>query len=306
VSSSDTRTAAVHRSVPAARRLAAALEPVAGQVYFAREAHEGYQRLGFAGSPRAMGDVLAPDGPAYFCSRGSVLGQVPGEVVAAAFGVFNPEVVVPSVAHGWTLTDAATICAARTAAGTAQLVRILGEQPDGIGTARPLLERAVAPLRPEGKPLFAGLLALGLPGDPVGDVWRLADLLREFRGDAHIAAWTSAGFDATEIGLATEAYWGQPLRSYVRSRAWTPAQLDAAEERLIARGLLVEGTLTALGRDEREAVEVATDRMCAPIVAALGDDLETLLDVLRPWGAAVRDAGGYPRLGPHDLAGATR
>ena len=57
-----------------------------------------------------------PDGPTYFCSRGSVMGQVPGELIAAAFAVFNPEAVVPSVAHGWTLTDAATICDARTAA----------------------------------------------------------------------------------------------------------------------------------------------------------------------------------------------
>jgi helix-turn-helix protein len=305
-SSSRTRSVPPAGAAPPARRLAAALEPVAGQVYFAREAHEAYAGLGFAGSPRDMNGVQAPDGPAYFCSRGSVLGQVPGEVVAAAFGVFNPEVVVPAVAHGWTLTDAPTICAARTAAGTAQLVRILGDLPDGVGEARSLLARAVEPLRPEGKALFAGLLSLGLPGDPVGDAWRLADLLREYRGDAHIAAWTTAGFDATEIGLLTEVYWGLPLRSYVRSRAWTPAQLDAAEERLVARGLLADGALTERGRAEREDVEVVTDRMCAPIVEALGDDLDTLLGILRPWGQAVRDAAGYPRSGPHDLAGASR
>ncbi|MCO1653820.1 SCO6745 family protein [Pseudonocardia humida] len=293
-------------TAPSARQLAGALEPVAGQVYFAREAHEAYAGLGFAGSPRSTRGVQAPDGPAYFTSRGSVLGQVPGEVVAAAFGVFNPQAVVPAVAHGWSITDAATICAARTRAGTAQLARILGERPEGLERARTLLQRAVEPLRPEGKALFAGLLALGLPGDPLGDVWRLADLLREFRGDAHIAAWTSAGFDATEIGLLTEAYWGLPLRTYVRTRAWTPEQLEAAEERLVARGLLADGTLTELGRDEREAVEVATDRMCAPIVRALGDDLPDLLDVLLPWGKAVRAAAGYPAAGPHDLADPSR
>jgi hypothetical protein len=231
---------------------------------------------------------------------------VPGEVVAAAFGVFNPEAVVPSVAHGWSITDAATICAARTRAGTAQLVRILGEHPAGLDRARSLLARAVEPLRPEGRPLFAGLLSLGLPGDPVGDAWRLADLLREFRGDAHIAAWTAAGFDATEIGLLTEAYWGLPLRTYVRTRAWTSEQLDAAEERLVERGLLADGSLTDRGRTEREAVEAATDRMCAPIVAALGDDLPDLLEILRPWGKAVREAGGYPAAGPHDLADPAR
>ncbi|GAA2878627.1 hypothetical protein GCM10010472_40530 [Pseudonocardia halophobica] len=289
-------------TVPA-RRLAGALEPVVGQVYFAPEAHEAYEKLGFGGSPRSLRGVAAPDGPAYFCSRGSVLGQVPGEVVASAFGVFNPEAVVPAVAHGWTLTDAATICEARTDAARAQLVRILGERPEGLDRARDLLERAVAPLRPEGKALFAGLQSLGLPGDPVADVWRLGDLLREYRGDAHIAAWTSAGFDATEIGLLTEPYWGVPLRSYVRSRAWTTAQLDAAEERLVARGLLADGALTDRGREEREAVEVATDRMCEPIVRALGADVDTLVDLLRPWGRAVREAQGYPASGPHDLAG---
>src|SRR5687768_13151731 len=178
----------------AARRLAAALEPFAGQVYFSPEAHAEYVTLGFQPSPGTVGDpgVAMPDGPAYFTSRGSVMGQVPGELVAAAFAVFNPEVVVPAVTYGWTLTDAPTICAARTEGAVAQLVRLLGPDPDGLARATELLHRASADLRPEGRPLYAGLRSLGLPGDPMGDVWRLADLLREYRGDAHTAAWTSA------------------------------------------------------------------------------------------------------------------
>ena len=64
-----------------------------------------------------------------FCSRGSVMGQVPGEVIASAFAVFNPAAVIPAVAFGWTLTDAPTICAARDNGAIAQLVRILGERP---------------------------------------------------------------------------------------------------------------------------------------------------------------------------------
>src|SRR4029077_8493598 len=138
------------------------------------------------------------------------MGQVPGEVMAAAFGVFNPAAVVPAVSYGWTLTDAPTICAARTAGATGQLRRILGDQPDGIEPATTLLTKANERLRPEGRPLYSGLLSLGLPGDPIGDVWRLADRLREYRGDAHTAAWTAAGFDAAEIGLLTELYWGLP------------------------------------------------------------------------------------------------
>jgi hypothetical protein len=285
------------------RRLAMALEPVAGQVYFSPECHQNYATLGFSPSPGALPTgVQLPDGPAYFTSRGSVMGQVPGELVAAAFAVFNPAAVIPSVAFGWTRTDAATICQARTDGATAQLVRVLGEQPDGLARVTELLAQAGASLRPEGRPLYAGLRSLGLPGTPVGDMWRLADLLREYRGDAHTAAWTSAGLDATEIGLLSELYWGLPMRSYVRTRAWSDQDLNEAEARLRDRGLLDDAGMTAAGRALREAVEVATDEQCAVIVEALGDDAEELIALLAPWGQAIRDAGGYPPQGPHDLA----
>jgi hypothetical protein len=292
--------------VIAARALAGALEPVTGQVYFSPECHAGYEALGFGASPAKMGDVALPDGPAYFCSRGSVMGQVPGELVAAAFGVFNPVVVVPAVARGWTLTDAATICEARTVGAIGQLRRILGDRPVGLDRATELLRRANEGLRPEGRPLYAGLLALGLPGDPIGDMWRLGDRLREFRGDSHIASWVSAGFDATEIGLLTELYWGLPLRTYVRSRAWSDEDLDAGEVRLNERGLVTGGALTDEGRAAREAVETSTDRACHPIVKNLGDDLDELVGILRAWSGAIQDAGGYPARGPHDLAHLSR
>jgi hypothetical protein len=287
-----------------ARSFCGALEPVTGQVYFSPECHAAYEALGFGPSPGAFSGVAGPEMSSYFCSRGSVMGQVPGEVVASAFGVFNPAVVVPAVAKGWAITDATTICDARTDGATAQLVRLLGESPDGLGTARDLLTRAVEDLRPEGKPLFAGQRSLPLPDHPVGEVWRLGDMLREYRGDAHVAAWTSAGFDATEIGLLTEPYWGLPMRTYVRTRAWSDDDLDAAYERLAERDLVDDGQLTDKGRAEREAVEVATDRQCQPIVDALGDDLPALVAILLPWGAAIRAGHGYLPLGPHDLADA--
>ncbi|HEX4434693.1 MAG TPA: hypothetical protein VH012_07680 [Acidimicrobiales bacterium] len=280
-----------------------ALEPVAGQVYFSPECHAAYAALGFSPSPGSLpSGVQFPDGAAYFTSRGSVMGQVPGEVVAAAFAVFNPQAVVPAVRFGWTKVDASTICAARTRGAVAQLVRILGPEPAGLAEATRLLAKANEPLRPEGKPLFAGLQSLEAPEDPMGVMWRLADQLREYRGDAHTAAWTSAGLDATEVGLLTELYWGLPLRSYIRTRAWTDEQLAAAEARLVDRGLIESGALTDEGRTLREAVEVATDSQCAVILQALGDGFDVLLSVLNPWGEAIRNAGGYPPQGPHDLA----
>ena len=285
-----------------ARRLGSILEPIAGQVYFSPECHANYEALGFDPSSGTSRGVALPDGSAYFTSRGSLMGQVPGRVVAAAFGVFNPDLVVPFVELGWTRTDAATICAARDHGAIAQLRRLLGEEPSGVDRVADLLVRAVAPLRPEGRPLYAGVASQTMPDTALGAVWRMADMLREFRGDSHTASWVSAGFDATEIGLLTEIYWGLPMRSYSRTRGWTAEQFDGAHDRLRARGLVDETGFTEAGRAAREDIEMDTDAQMEPAIGGLGDDIEELFAIMGPWGIAVRDGLGYLPGGPHDLA----
>jgi hypothetical protein len=284
------------------RTLAAAIEPVVGQVFFSPEAHAAYERLGFAPSPGTFGNnVAAPDGPAYFTSRGSLLGQVEPHVVAAAFGVFKPEVVVSAVRYGWTLTDARTIFAARRAGGVAQLTRICGPAGKPVERASTLLVGAADALAEPGRPLFAGLRSQwDDPSDRWTRLFHLGDMLRECRGDAHVAAWTAAGLDAIEIGLLTEAYIGLPLRTYIRTRAWNDLELDAAAARLHERGWLSSETLTEKGRRERELIERATDAAMRPAISAIGGDVHELLEILEPWGVAIREAGGYVG-GPVDL-----
>jgi hypothetical protein len=259
-----------------ARRLRDVLEPVTGQVYFSPECHANYETLGFNGSPAELNGVAMPDGPAYFTSRGSVMGQVPGHVVASAFAVFNPEAVIPSVAHGWTLTDAPTICKARTNGAVAQLVRILGDSPEGLDRAIEILRRTCAVLRPEGRPLYSGVWSQGAPDSPIGEMWWLGDQLREYRGDSHTIAWSGAGFDPIEIGLLTEAFWGMPLNSYIRTRAWSADEIADATERLRSRGFLDDETLTGSGREAREAVEAHTDEQMSRAIEALGPDAQAV------------------------------
>lgn len=286
-----------------ARRLGAALEPVIGQVYFSPECHGRYAQLGFAPSPGDANGVALPDGPAYFTSRGSVMGQVRGEVVASAFGVFDPRVVVPAVERGWSLTDAATICAARDAGALDQLERILGPDPVGRERVDALLCRATHDLRIGGRPLAAGLVGRDDPDHPLGTVWRRGDLLREYRGDSHTAAWVNGGLDAVQIGLLTELYWGLPMRSYARTRGWTDVDFDAALDALRSSGDIdADGGFTDRGRERREEIERRTDDQMMPVLAALGDDVEELIELLEPWGEAIRAAGGYLASGPHDLA----
>jgi hypothetical protein len=264
------------------RRLRDLVEPIAANVYFAPEAQAAYKELGLG------------YGPGYFCSRGACMGQVPGDVIAAAFGVFYPPMVVGFVDEGWSKTDAATILAARQRGAVASLERILGPRPEGIERATALLRRLAEAGTNAGRPLFSGLKSLGWPGDPMGDLWRAADLVREHRGDGHTGAWVTHGVTAIEILLLTEAWWRLPLRSYMRTRAWPDDEVAATLEDLRGRGLLDGDELTPAGEELRGSIEATTDRAEVRIVEALGDDAEELFGLLQPWSKAIVDAGGYP------------
>lgn len=280
--------------VSVARRVAGAIEPVAGQAQFSPECHRNYEALGFPPSPGKVGLTALPDKCAFFTARGSVLGDVPAEVVAAAFAVFNPDEIIPLVRSGQALADAATVWAARVDGAAAQLRRILGSTPDRVSWVTERLLAAAEGLPLAGRAFFAAQRAAAIPDDPIARLWRAADRLREFRGDSHIQVWSAAGFDALEIGLLSDLFWGLAPRAHTAGRGWTPEQLAAGEDRLRARGLLDDGgRLTKQGRTSREEIEEHTDAALAPALAVLGDDTEDLLSTMEPWGRAIRDAGGY-------------
>jgi len=265
------------------RRLRDLVEPIAANVYFCPEAQTEYKGLG-------VDSYVA----SYFCSRGGCMGKVPGHVVVAAFGVFNPALVIPAVDEGWSNTDAPSILEARRRGATAALERILGGLPDGVKQATDLLRRAGDAATGEGRPLYSGLRSLDWPGDPLGDLWRAADLVREHRGDSHVAAWVSHGVDAVEINLLTELWWRLPLNTYVRTRGWSGDEIDDALGRLRDRGLVDGETFTAAGEALRASIEEATDRSERRIVDALGGDADELFSLLEPWATAIVESGGYP------------
>jgi hypothetical protein len=58
--------------------------------------------------------------------------------------------------------------------------------------------------------------------------------------------------------------------------------------------LLADGDLTPTGEELRESIEAMTDRTEQPVLDALGDECDELVDLLRPWARAIIDSGGYP------------
>ncbi len=284
------------------RRLRDVLEPLAGSVYFAPETHRAFQDIGFGPPNSGFRGVEAPNQEAYFVSRGACLGQVPGETITAAFGVFSPDVVVPAVERGWALAGRDPVLAARLGGTTAFLDRALTASGDQVARATELLLRGAAAAGLAGRALFAGLRSLAMPGDPIGDLWRAADLVREHRGDCHIAAWTGAGLSGPEIMLLTELWWGLPRRSYALTRGWSGNEFDRADEALVGRGLLTatgpDGVLTEAGTSLRRQIEADTDAMEGRVVAAIagpdGAGIGELIGLLEPMAAAIIDNDGYP------------
>ena len=277
-----------------ARRIWDVLEPITASVYFAPEVHKAYEAVGHGGPSRVVNGIEYPNGLAYFTSRGACLGdRASGHLIASAFGVFKVSMVVAAVDAGWAVADGPAILAARDAGMVAALTRILGT-PVELGWATDVLKRMADAAPSEGRALSSGLRSLGYPGSAMGDFWRAGDIVREHRGDCHIAAWVGEDLDATEIGLLTDPWRGQPLRSWVRSRGWTDDELEAGCDRLRSRGLLDGDELTAVGRDLRESIESHTDAMHRRVVDALGDDADRFFTVLDRWAQQMVDARSYP------------
>jgi hypothetical protein len=271
------------------RTLRNVCEPIGANVYFAPEAFANYSALGLA----------ADYGPAYFCSRSASMGTCSGMVVASAFGVFSPAVVVPAVDKGWSITTREPLLKARYVGATASLRRLLVE-PDARSLARAveLLQRGLAVADHAGHALYSGLRSLPFPDDPVGRLWRCCDMVREHRGDSHISVWTKALVQPIEIQLMSELQMGMPLKTYSATRGWTVQQMDDALDGMRAKGWVEGDAFTSEGRAFRDRIESDTDAMETPIVDAMGDGFDELIGILRPWAVAIVKVGiaggGYP------------
>jgi hypothetical protein len=268
-----------------ARKAHGTLEPVHIAVYFAREAPEVYAAAGLKGSMRS-----------YFASRSAAMGRVPAEVVIATFYNFCPRAVRKAIPAVWDVTSPERILAARLEVADAALRRILGETVVGsteMATAAALAREAAEALGDGlGRPLYAAHAALPWPEAAHLQLWHAQTLLREHRGDGHVAALVLADLDGAEA-LASYVPLGKGLPEAVlqATRGWEPDEWEAARERLRARGLLAaDGTLTAAGRAQREQIETLTDRAAAAPWAQLGAERTTRLrDLVRPWSRAITE-----------------
>jgi hypothetical protein len=142
--------------------------------------------------------------------------------------------------------------------------------------------------------LYSGLSVQPVPDTPMGQLWHAADLVREHRGDGHIAAWISRT-DSCEITVLTELTWGLEPGAYVFTRGWSAEEVDAARARLQGRGLLDgDGQLTDAGRTFRAEIEHNTDLAEREVIDRLGDRAGELFSLIQPIAKTIVEGGGYP------------
>jgi hypothetical protein len=263
-----------------ARKTWRTLEPLHGMVYFVPEAAEAYGRLGITG--RA----------GYFASRSAPMGAVTADVVVSTFFNFNPALVHEAIPRSWEVASPPALVAARFDAVDAAFRRLLGDPvlaSDEMRRAAELARAAaeVAGRQAEGRPLAAAHADLAWPSAPHLVLWHAQSILREYRGDGHIAQLVVRGLSGTEA-LVTHAAAGDVPAHLLRStRGWSREAWDDAVDALRKRGWIKQGEelrLTELGATQRQALEDGTDALAAAPYAVLGDERCAELRALaRPW-----------------------
>lgn len=267
---------------PVARRMFDLVEPIGMIPFFTDEPYAEICTLGFT----SYWDT-------YFAGRAAPLGaSAPAEVVHAVFYNFAPGEAARHVPKVWSTTTPEAAHAARDRGAVKALRRILGpiaDSPDLAATADLLVRAATGP-RPEGRPLYAALRALPVPTEPLHRLWHAATLLREHRGDGHVAALLTHGIGGLESHALHALSMPMPAERFGRIHHLPAAQVLSVLDGMRDRGLIgADGWLTDAGHACKQAVEDLTDTLAEPAYDVLDDgELDRLVAGLQPIAAALQ------------------
>jgi Helix-turn-helix family len=265
------------------------IEPIHAVLYYAPEVYAAAGSLGYTVDTRW---------PSYFAWRGAPLGAAGERAVSSAFYSFSPAMVGTYVPAAWCVAEPSAVLTARTGAIDAALRALLGDAVDSpeMAEAAALARQVALAAAGEsaGRPLAAANADLPWPDEPHLVLWHATTILREHRGDGHIAALLTAGLDPTESLVSFAAVGAAPVEVFA-SRGWTAAEWRAARDRLHARGLVdAAGTATAAGRAVREEVERRTDELAAGPWTVLGPQLGRFAQLTAPFTMQIAMSGLLP------------
>jgi hypothetical protein len=258
----------------------------------------------FTPEARAAADALGCKGGwmGYFGTRAAPMGAAAPEVVVSAFYNFHPSLVHRALPTAWQIAEPARFLAARLTGADGALRRMLGQDTiDGaeLAEAAELAVSAAAAAPTAGRLLAVANALLDQPTAPHLALWQACTLLRESRGDGHVATLIAACLDPCETLVLFAADHGLDAAYLRAARHWPEPDWQAATNRLADRGLVADGGLTPAGKDLRHWIEQTTDEAAVAPWQALGQtDAERLRDLLTPIARRLAEANDAMRANP--------
>jgi hypothetical protein len=266
-----------------ARRLWTFVEPIHAVTYFVPESRAAFEAANLRGFWRG-----------YFAGRAAPLGPVGAAPVIALFFVFAPRMVTRALPDVWSRASPDAALRARVDGAVAALT---GALPPGtsVKEAADLLAEAAAAVETSGRALAAANAALPFPDGDLARLWHAATVLREHRGDGHMASLLTAGVTGCEA-LRWRAARDDTAGDLQSTRGWTDEEWAAAGSRLMSLGWLDSaGDLTSAGREQHARLEEQTDRLAAQPWSVLADShRERLIDLLKPVVQAISEVLPFP------------
>ena len=258
-----------------ARQLWLRFEPYHDVTYFTPESRAATDALGCKGG--WMG---------YFGMRAAPLGAASPELVTAVFYNFAPRMVARALPDAWAVASPEEFLKARLEGVDGALRRLLGsvDTPE-IAEAAALGREAALAAPLGGRPLGAANRALPWPEEPHLALWHACTILREARGDGHVAALVAHG-----VGPC------QALALYAREHSLDPAYMRTA------RGWTLEEWEDCDLPGDLAAVENATDSAALAPWEALGTDRTSrFIELMTPLALRIASGNEAMRVNPMAL-----
>jgi hypothetical protein len=262
------------------------IEVIHDVVYFGDDIRERFDAIGLKGWWMA-----------YFAQRSAALGTPDPKTVTALFHGFAPQLVERALPDAWSLADRDEILATRLKLAVDRLTPVIDPaaiETDVMRLAKDL-EAIVDGLDFAGRALAAAHANLPRPNDPIERLWLAATVLREYRGDSHVAILVAAGLDGAAANTLAVADGRAPARQQ-QARGWNDDAWMAAYEHLRRRAWCTEvGEITDAGKAARAQIEDATDRVSS---ACFDEEMQaraiTTERALVELARAINSAGAVP------------
>lgn len=247
-------------------------------------------------------------------ARSAPLGKVNPGVVSAAYYNYSHSFIATLIPQLWETVSPEEMVQARFDAVAVFMDELFGDREDIalLTEAATSLSFALQPVLAQmdfsGRALAAATadaIAGHEPKTAFEQLWDVATVAREFRGDGHVASLVTAGvpgIDALMLDVATGASFYP--RAAQKTRGFTDEEWQGAQARLAEAGLITIGkddrgfdlpAITEAGRDLKEQVELLTDGTVTAAWSTLSDEeIATLAATSRPLIKVLAQSGAFP------------